>query len=51
MNFEVRNDLANFGTKFGIFWQKLCEIDCNSRLLVEDFVVGTCNSCMYLVFH
>ena len=23
----------------------------NSRILVEDFVVGTCNSCMFLVFH
>ena len=22
-----------------------------SRILVEDFVVGTCNSCMFLVFH
>ena len=23
----------------------------NSRILVEDFVVGTCNSCMFSVFH
>ena len=23
----------------------------NSRILVEDFVVGTCNSCMSLAFH
>ena len=22
-----------------------------SRILVEDFVVGTCDSCMFLVFH
>ena len=29
MNFELRNELANFRTKFGIFWQKFCEIDCN----------------------
>ena len=29
MNFELRSEHANFGTKFGIFWQKLCEIDCN----------------------
>ena len=28
MNFELHNGLANFGTKFGIFWQKFCEIDC-----------------------
>ena len=23
----------------------------NSRILIEDFVVGTCNSCMFLVVH
>ena len=23
----------------------------NSPILVENFVVGTCNSCMFLVFH
>ena len=33
MNFELRNELANFGTKFGIFWQKLCEIDCKTAFL------------------
>ena len=27
-NFDIRNELANFGTKFGIFWQKFCEINC-----------------------
>ena len=35
MNFELRNELANFGTKFGIFWQKLCEIDCKTSYIIE----------------
>ena len=25
--------------------------DFNSRILIQDFVVGVCNSCMFLVFH
>ena len=29
MNFKLHNGLANFGMKFGIFWQKFCEIDCD----------------------
>ena len=33
MNFELRNELANFETKFGIFWQKFCEINCNVSLI------------------
>ena len=27
------------------------KVSFNSRILVEDFVVGTCNSCMFFVFH
>ena len=34
MNFELHNGLANFGTKFGILWQKFCEIDCKSDVLL-----------------
>ena len=40
MNFKLRNELSNFGTKFGIFWQKFCEIDCKtSATLVISFVI------------
>ena len=26
--YELLDFVTNFGTKFGIFWQKFCEIDC-----------------------
>ena len=38
MNFELRNELANFGTKLAIFWQKFCEIDCNNSDFNADKV-------------
>ena len=43
MNFELRNELANFGTKFEIFWQKLCEIDCNTYTKIRKAVFSQIN--------
>ena len=39
MNVELHNGLAYFGTKFGIFWQKFCEIDCRSSDVLDAFGV------------
>ena len=39
MNFELRNELANFGTKFEIFWQKLCEIDCKIIHTIQQYKI------------
>ena len=34
-NFEKK--LANFETKLGTLWQKLCEIDCNNSSFISVF--------------
>ena len=44
MNFELRNQLGNFGTKFGILWQKFCEIDYNSVHNIYLYKTGTCKA-------
>ena len=44
MSFEFHYELLNFATKFGIFWQRFCEIDCNSKLFIQiGFEQAGCN--------